>query len=78
MYELKLNVYLQNNDYVKQLESERDEAIKRAEELEQKNSRLIIDLSYEQRVNLELVDLLRSKGIRYRESADIRNWRDAR
>ena len=78
MYELTLNVYLQNNDHVKQLEKERDEAIKRAEELKQKNDRLIMDMAHEQVVNLELVDLLKAHGVKFRKSADMRTWESAR
>lgn len=73
-FEIKLKVYLQNNDYVRRLEADREESIKRAEEWNRKYDRLVVRCADEQRVNLELIDLLRSHGIRYRPFVDMRTW----
>lgn len=74
LLKLELHVYFQNNDFVKVLQEDRAEALKRAEEWKQKHDRTVIQCADEQRVNLELIDLLRSHGIRYRPSADMRTW----
>ena len=72
--EIKLNVFFQNNDYVRQLEQDRAEAEKRAEEWKQRCQRLIERVADEQRVNLKLIDLLQAHGIKYRTTSDMRTW----
>ena len=72
--EIKLNVYFQNNDYVRQLEQDRAEAEKRAEEWKLRCDRLIIRVADEQRINLQLIDLLQAHGIKYRFTSDMRTW----
>ena len=72
--EFKLNVFVQNNDYVRQLEQERALAEERAKEWKNKHDRLVVRCADEQRVNLELMDLLKAHGIRYKLSSDMRTW----
>lgn len=67
-------MYFQNNDYVKQLESERDAAIQKAAELETKYRDLDRKLANVMCVNIELCDILKANKIRFRTSADSRNW----
>lgn len=69
-----INVYFQNNDYVKQLVSERDEAEARAREWERKFRDLDRRVADIMKVNIELCDTLRANKIRFRCSADSRNW----
>lgn len=74
MSEFKLNVFFQNNDYVHQLEQDRAEAEKRAEEWKRRCERLVIRVADEQRVNLELIELLKVHGVKYRPTSDMRTW----
>lgn len=74
MLPLEVNVYLQNNDHVRQLEalledSRRQEALSRSrcKAAEQR-------LADAQHVNMELIDLLKSYGFQYRRNADMRTW----
>ena len=69
-----LNVFFQNNDYVKQLEAERDAALKRAADAVRRASELETRCVDEKQVNIQLIDLLHANGIRYRPSADMRTW----
>ena len=69
-----LNVFVQNNDYVRQLEAEMEDFKRRAEEWEQRYRRIAAKCADEQRLNLELISTLQVHGIRFRPSADIRTW----
>lgn len=72
--DFNVNVYLQNNDFVRQLEAERDEALRQVASCVLRMGDLERRLVDEQHVNLQLIDLLRNHGIRYRPSADMRTW----
>lgn len=74
MTELNVNVFLQNSEYVKQLESERDEALRREAEAVKRMNNAEFHHRCELQVNWELMDLLQRNGIRYRPSADMSKW----
>jgi hypothetical protein len=71
---LTLNVYLQNNDYVRQLEYDLAQSNKERDEWQRKFRDLDFKVAGIQKVNIELNDFIRAHGLRYRSSADIRNW----
>lgn len=72
--EFNVNVFMQQSEYVKQLESERDEALRReAEALRRMNAAEFASRN-EMTVNNQLIDLLQRNGIKYRKSADMRTW----
>lgn len=71
---MDINVYLQNNDYVKQLEAERDEALHKAAEYERRYRDLDRKYGNVMLVNIELCDTLKANKVRFRSSADSRNW----
>ena len=75
MPEFTLNVFFQNNDYVKRLEQERDLAQEQSEAMRVRLRRLELECTNEKHVNMELIDKLRDHGIRYRPSADMRKWK---
>lgn len=74
MPDFTLNVFMQNSDYVKQLEQERDEAIQRAAELKVKYQAISRKCTDEQYVNIELIDICKANGYRFRPGLDMRNW----
>ena len=74
MPEFTLNVFMQNSDYVKQLELERDEAIERATEYKLKYQAMSRKCNDEQYVNLELIDICKANGFKFRPGVDIRSW----
>jgi hypothetical protein len=74
MFPLEVNVYLQNNDHVRELEalledSRRQEAISRAN-CKAAETRLADALH----INMELIDMLKAYGFKYRRNADMRSW----
>lgn len=71
---MEITVYLQNNDYVKSLETERDYALEELCKFKTQFKRLETRLGDAQRINIELVDLLRAHGIRFRPSSEISTW----
>lgn len=77
-FPLDLNVYFQNNDYVKKLQAEIVAADGRAEEWKQKYKALQEHYCDVQRVNIEMSDILRYHGIKFREGLDERTWYKAR
>lgn len=69
-----VNVYLQNNDFVRRLEADLFDA-KRQESLWRERCKVAESrLGDAQHVNMELIDTLKSYGFRYRQSADMRRW----
>ena len=74
MKPIKLIVEYQNNDYTKELERELAELKNEFGKLRQEVRRIEGKYADEMHVNLELTDLLRQHGIRFRQSADMRNW----
>ncbi|NCB74181.1 MAG: hypothetical protein EOM51_05495 [Clostridia bacterium] len=73
--EFNLNVFLQNNDYVRRLEADRDEALRREAEWRIKCKQAQDRLADAQHVNLELIDTLQLNGFKFRRTADMRNWK---
>ena len=71
---MDINVFFQNNDYVKDLERQRDEAAESARLWKAKYDDLSRDYGGVVIVNIELCDTLKANGIRFRSSADTRRW----
>ena len=69
-----LNVYVQNNDEMNRMQRELLEAIRQKDEAILAMKRLEIEVVGEKQVNMELCDLLRANGIRFRKTAEMRNW----
>lgn len=71
---LEVNVYLQNNDQMRMLEALLEDSRQQKVFWRERCKRLEIDLGREQVVNLEMIDLLKSYGFRYRPGLDISAW----
>lgn len=71
---ITLNVFLQNSDYVRQLEHELSEVRAQLERMNERYINLQSSYANVSHVNLELVDMLKVHGIKFRKSADIRTW----
>ena len=72
--DLTLNVYVQNNDEMNRMQRELLDAIRQKDEAILAMKRLEIEVVSEKQVNMELCDLLRANGIRFRKTAEMRNW----
>jgi len=72
--DLTLNVYVQNNDEMNRMQRELLDAIRQKDEAILAMKRLEIEVVGEKQVNMELCDLLRANGIRFRKTAEMRNW----
>ena len=68
--DLTLYVLLRNDDYVKQLERSLEDAKLAASQLADKYQRLQRDYTSLSYTILELMDLLKSNGIKYRKGLD--------
>ena len=66
---IEIHVTYRNDDYVKDLE-------KRLAQAEERANRAEYRYRCECVVNMELVDLLRERGIKYRPALDKRPWDD--
>lgn len=73
-FDLSLNVFLQNNDYVKQLEQQVEQLERDNAEWKRKYQRLDVDYSYIASVNLELIDTMKLNGYKFRKQSDVRTW----
>lgn len=71
---MRLTVFLQNTDYVKELEDRLQKAERRASELEHKLEVAQSKMADVQLVNLELIDTLKAQGYKFRPKADSRTW----
>lgn len=71
---LTLNVYLQNNDYVKKLEQHIELLKRENTELQVKFQKLCLDYGHVQHVNMELIDTMKHQGYKFRKQSDIRTW----
>lgn len=70
----EVNVYVQNNDTVRMLEAQLEDA-RRSESLMRLRCAMVEQrLADAQHVNMELTDLLKSYGFKYRRTADMRSW----
>ncbi|PKM73904.1 MAG: hypothetical protein CVU91_02325 [Firmicutes bacterium HGW-Firmicutes-16] len=74
MLPLEVNVYLQNNDHVRELEALLEDS-KRQEEIWRQHCKAAeMRLADAQHINMELIDMLKSYGFKYRRNADMRTW----
>lgn len=71
---LEVNVYLQNNDHVRMLEALLEDSRKQEEVWHNRCRIAEMRLADEQHINLELIDLLKAYGFKYRGSLDMRTW----
>jgi hypothetical protein len=69
-------VYLQNNDLVRRLEADLEDAQRKSGYWRERCLRAESRLSDAQRVNLELIDTMKLNGFKFRKSADMRRWND--
>lgn len=75
-YRLDVNVFLQNNDYVRELEKRNAEMQALLEEANRRAAVAESKSLNELYVNMELTDLLHANGIQFRPTADMRTWSD--
>lgn len=71
---ITLNVYLQNNDYVKQMELDLVNARIEAADWQLKYKQLSYKMADIQHQNLELIDICKVSGYRFRPALDITTW----
>lgn len=71
---ITIRVLLQDSAEIKKLTLERDTAQNRANDFQEQLKRARNDMADVQRVNLELIDTLKSYGYKFRPNADVRTW----
>lgn len=69
-------VYLQNNDLVRRLEADCENAERMNTYWRERCLRAESRLGDAQRVNLELIDTMKAHGYKFRGTADMRRWND--
>jgi hypothetical protein len=71
---LTVRILLQNDEYVKTLEQGLVNANERASHWEKRCKKLELEYARASHFNLELIDLLKANGIRYRPCLDGGTW----
>lgn len=71
---LNVNVFLQNNDLVVEMQDKLNKMQFLVDEYKKEVSKLRTKLCDEQYVNIELIDMVKALGGRFRPGLDIRNW----
>ena len=74
-FDLTLNVFIQNNDEMNRMQRDLIEAYRQRDEAIFSMKRLEIEVVNEKQVNMELCDLLRANGIRFRKTAEMSKWK---